>query len=272
MCWLVDLTPELSAVAATAALAGLLATLAAGVILWAVSLALRDASIADIWWGPSFVLLAGVYSLVGTTTLRAVVTAALLTIWATRLATHIGTRWVRHGEDQRYRALREARGAAFWWKSLFVVFWLQGALAWVVAMPVLVVATAPGPSGLVATDVIGGLLFAAGLLTEATADWQLRRFRSDPGNTGRVLDRGLWRYSRHPNYFGDALVWWGLYLVACSVPNGWLSAVGPAVMTVLLRYVSGVSLAERFTASRPAFAAYAARTSAFVPWPPRKGR
>lgn len=239
-------------------------------LAWLLSLRLRDASIADIGWGPALAVLAWSYgALYRPPSARAALAAALVTAWAVRLAAHIFSRHA--GEDFRYRAMRQRYGPTFWWKSLFVVFWLQAGLAWLVSFPLHALAANPGPERVTASDVIGGAVFAAGLAIEAIADAQLRRFRRDPRNRGGVLDTGLWRYTRHPNYFGDALVWWGVYLLALAAPGGWKTAASPALMTWLLVRVSGVAMLEpALTASRPGYAEYVARTSAFVPWRPRR--
>lgn len=252
--------------------AGLLLALGCATAMWVLSLGRRrDASIADIAWGPLFALLTWFYAwAVGQPAGRSAVLSALVTLWAARLAVHIGLRHRRVGEDRRYRAMREARGPAFWWQSLFVVFWLQAGLAWFIAWPVLVVmADAATPLTPVA---VGGVVLAlVGAGTEAVADWQLTQFRARPLNRGRVLDVGLWRYSRHPNYFGDAVFWWGVYVVACASPGGWVTAGSPAMMTLLLLRVSGVTLLERdLSTSKPDYAQYVRRTSAFVPWRPRR--
>lgn len=254
------------------ALAGLASTLAALTFLWILSVRLRDASIVDICWGPGFVLLAWMYvAWFGALSPRPILLAALVTVWGVRLAGHI---FLRHrGEDPRYGAMRAAHGAAFWWRSLGIVFWLQAVILWFVAFPLLVTAAAPGPSHVTAIDAVGILVFATGFTFEAVGDYQLSRFRSDPSNRGKVLAAGLWRYTRHPNYFGDALVWWGLYVIALSAPFGWLTAGSPIAMTLLLIRVSGVALLERgLTATKPGYSEYIERTSAFVPWPPRARR
>jgi steroid 5-alpha reductase family enzyme len=201
---------------------------------------------------------------------RRLLLATLITVWGLRLAIHIYRRHRGKGEDPRYAAMRAARGDAFWWRSLFVVFWLQAALIWFISMPVFAVARAAGPADAAFTDVAGLALFAAGFAFEAVADLQLERFKAQASNRGRVLDTGLWRYSRHPNYFGDALLWWGIYVMATSVPGGWLTLFSPLLMTVLLLRVSGVSLLEQsLTTSKPGYRDYIERTPAFVPWFPR---
>jgi steroid 5-alpha reductase family enzyme len=255
-----------------AASIGLGFILVIGTLAWIASLRLRDASIADIGWGLGFVALAWLYTaLLGGNDGRTLTVAGLVTIWGLRLAAHIFRRSRGRGEDPRYAAMRRRSGPSFWWRSLFVVFWLQGSLLWCVALPLLAVprATAPFPSAL---DLAALILFITGFAFEAVGDWQLARFRADPANRGAVMDRGLWRYSRHPNYFGDAVVWWGFFLFAVGAPGGWVTALGPALMTWLLRRVSGVTLLEEgLRASKPAYADYVARTPAFVPWFPKRG-
>jgi steroid 5-alpha reductase family enzyme len=183
-----------------------------------------------------------------------------------RLGWHL---YQRHrDEDPRYQAMRAVRGDSFWWRSLFIVFWLQAAILWFVALPVLAAARPPHP--LATLDLIGALVFCAGFAFEAVADRQLARFRANPANRGRVLDTGLWRYTRHPNYFGDALLWWGIFIIACATPGGWWTAASPLAMTWLLLRVSGVTLLERtLKASKPGYEQYMRRTPAFVPWRPR---
>ena len=253
------------------ALVGLGAVVAAFTLLWAVSVHLRDASIADPSWGPGFLLVGGAYLWAhGEVTPRGVLAVAFVAAWALRLGLHLLRRNRAHGEDARYAAMRAAHGERFRWLSLATVFWLQAVLLWIVSLPVLGAVVGSAPLG--AWDAAGTAVFAAGFLTEAAADAQLTRFRSDPANRGKVLDRGLWRYSRHPNYFGDALLWWGLWLVAVGAEAAWTVA-GPALMTFLLVKVSGVTLLERsLSKGRPEYADYVRRTSAFVPWLPRDRR
>lgn len=250
------------------AFAGLAAALGAFTLLWAVSVRLRDASIADPFWGPGFLLVGVAYLAAhGTVTPRGVLALVLVGAWAARLGLHLLSRNRAHGEDPRYAAMRAGHGPRFWWVSLGTVFWLQAALLWIVSLPVLAAVVGTAPLG--AWDAAGALVFLTGFLLEAVADAQLRRFRADPANRGTVLDRGLWRYSRHPNYFGDALLWWGVFLLAVGAGAPW-TAVGPALMTFLLVKVSGVALLERsLVQGRPGYAEYVRRTSAFVPWFPR---
>ena len=256
------------------ALAGLGAILTALTLVWVLSVKLRDASIADVCWGSGFVLLAWLYCLLSPTlTRRSWLVAVLITLWGARLSLHIVRRNHGNGEDPRYRAMRASHGQAFWWRSLFTVFWLQGAILWFVALPLLIAVRAARPTELTAVDVLGVVLFAVGFGFEVAGDYQLARFKAEPSNRGHVLDRGLWRYTRHPNYFGDATLWWGLYAIAAAAPGGWLTVLSPALMTFLLMRVSGVTLLEDgLKASKPGYQAYIARTPAFFPWFPRAPR
>ncbi len=253
-----------------AALAGLGATLALVTLVWLVSLAKRNVSIVDVFWGLGFVVLAWLYRATAPDpTFRALLVSLLGTVWGLRLSGYILWRNWGRGEDYRYRDMRQRRGARFPVVSLWTVFWLQGVILWVVALPIFAAARAAGPPGLTLLDAAGVTLFAVGLWFETVGDLQLARFKADPANRGKVMDRGLWRFTRHPNYFGDAVVWWGFFAFAAAT-GAWWSAVGPALMTVLLLRVSGVSLLERGLAeSKPGYRAYIERTSAFVPWFPK---
>jgi steroid 5-alpha reductase family enzyme len=195
--------------------------------------------------------------------------AVLTTVWGIRLAGYITWRKRREpGEDYRYVALRERHPELFWLVSLNSVFLLQGALVWIVSLPLQVAAGQDDPLG--ALDAIGVACWAVGLCFETVGDAQLARFKADPGSRGQVMDRGLWRYTRHPNYFGDFMVWWGLYLIALSTGGAWWTVVSPLAMSVLLIRVSGKDRLERGMAERrPGYRDYVARTSGFVPLPPR---
>ena len=238
--------------------------------LWALSLRLRDVSIVDPAWGPAFALVALVAALTGSGCAgRRWLLLALTALWGLRLGGHLLRRKLgERGEDRRYAAMRERRGERFALWSLPMIFGVQGLLVLIVSLPLQVAADRPGRLG--ALIVPGLLVFAVGLAFEAVGDEQLRRFKADPSNRGAVMDRGLWRYTRHPNYFGDACVWWGLWLVAVTAGATWWTLVGPAVMTLLLVRVSGKAMLERDIAERrPEYADYIRRTSGFVPWPPR---
>ena len=262
------LTPSLTA-AAPGALLVWVALVAAFTLLWAASLPLENASIVDMWWGPAFVLAAAVYATAhGALGPRAVVVMTVVALWALRLAWHIGRRNIGHGEDPRYVVWRTQYGASWWWFSWIKVFFLQATVAWVVSWP-LGAALNGMPDFPTLFDILGLGLALAGLACEAIADEQLRRFKRTAARD-QICDVGLWRYSRHPNYFGESVVWWGLFVVAAGVPGGWMTIVSPAIMTWLLLRVSGVTLLEQgLTSSKPGYAEYVRRTSAFVPRPPR---
>jgi steroid 5-alpha reductase family enzyme len=247
------------------------AVLALGMLLWLVSVVLRDASIVDIFWGPMFVVMAAVGFQSGSgLPERKALTLALVGVWGLRLAIHLARRNLGRGEDYRYREMRERRGARFWIWSLPYVFLLQGVLAWVVALPVQAALRQGGDQALSLLDGLGALFVVLGFAMESVADFQLAQFRSKAENRDRVLDRGLFRYTRHPNYFGDSLVWWGLGLLGVAAGAPW-SLVGPALMTFLLMRVSGVTLLERTIEDRrPGYSAYKRATNAFFPGPPRR--
>ncbi len=257
-----------------AALKGLAVVGTGALVLWIVSLARRDAGIVDTYWGPGFVLLTAVYaSSTSGWSVRSGLVLALVAVWGIRLGVHIHRRNHGRPEDPRYAAWREQAGASFWWRSLFTVFLLQALIMWVVSAPLLVSQGSPEPAALTVFDGAGVLLWLIGFTFEAVGDAQLAAFKKDPANRGRVLDTGLWRYTRHPNYFGDATVWWGYYVIAAGVPGGALTVLSPLIMTWLLLRVSGVTLLEKgLHASRPEYAEYAARTSAFFPLPRKRHR
>jgi steroid 5-alpha reductase family enzyme len=256
------------------ALTGLGVILTTVTLVWVLSVKLRDASIADVCWGSGFVLLAWLYCLLSPTlTARSWLVAMLITLWGGRLTLHILRRNHGNGEDPRYSAMRATHGEAFWWRSLGVVFWLQGAILWFVAIPLLVAVRAPRPGALTAVDGVGVVLFAIGFGFEVVGDYQLERFKAEPSNRGHVLDQGLWRYTRHPNYFGDATLWWGVYAIAAATPGGWLTVLSPALMSFLLVRVSGLTLLEAgLKVSKRGYDAYITRTPAFFPWFPRVPR
>ena len=252
-------------------LTGLAAVVALFTILWIVSLIVRNSSIVDMWWGPGILLIGLTYFFTtdGAQS-RGRLVVALLALWAVRLAWHIGARNIGHGEDFRYAKWRRERGASWWWFSYFKVFLLQSVIAWIISMPLYYAIAPATPERLSPFDFAGAILFAAGFLFEAIGDEQLRRFKADPANKGRVLNSGLWRYTRHPNYFGEAVMWWGFGLFALST-GGYLGLPGPAIMTWLLIRVSGVSLLEQtLRQTKPEYLEYIATTSSFFPMPPKR--
>lgn len=238
-------------------------------ILWLISLKIRDVSIIDIFWGFGFVVIAWLTFFLsgGETSSRKVLLVLLTTIWGTRLSIHLARRKIGTPEDHRYQAMRAKVGQRFWLISLFLVFGLQGVIMNIVALPVVAGQLENAKIGVLAA--IGFVLWMIGLAFEAVGDAQLARFKAKPENRGKVMDQGLWRYTRHPNYFGDFLIWWGLFFVAATGQNAW-TAIGPAIMSFLLVRVSGVKLLEQsLKTSKEGYADYMSRTSAFFPWPPR---
>ncbi|HEX4270389.1 MAG TPA: DUF1295 domain-containing protein [Rhizomicrobium sp.] len=248
---------------------GLVFALSAAVVLWLVSLRSRDVSIVDIFWGLG---VAGVVDIAAFTGMaggqRTSAVLFLVNLWGLRLAAHI---WARHkGEDHRYAAMRTKFAGKWWWMSLFQVFLLQAILIWFVPAPlVAAVLYSHMPMGWL--DYAGIAVAALALLFEALADFQLAAFRADPASKGKVMDKGLWGWSRHPNYFGEALMWWGYFAVGFGASHQWWLILSPVLMTFLLLQVSGVALMENgIDKRRPGYADYKRRVSAFVPWPARK--
>lgn len=254
----------------------LLATAGAVLLLmssvWLLSVWRRDASVVDIFWGVGFAVIALVsYQIGGGYGPRARWIASLTVLWGVRLGAYLAWRNWGTGEDYRYQAMRRSIGERFWIVSLVTVFGLQGLLMWVISLPIQVAQAMPQPAQLTVFDFLGCVLWLIGFGFESIGDWQLARFKSDPANRGQVMDRGLWRYTRHPNYFGDALLWWGLFSIALPVPHGGWTIIGPLLMTGLLLRVSGVPLLEKkLVETRPEYADYIRRTSAFFPWPPKR--
>lgn len=238
---------------------------------WALSVVKRDASIVDGIWSLLFLAAAFVYALAGNTdATRATWLLALVLVWAVRLSAHIIRRGWGEPEDHRYQVIRARNEPGFAWKSAYLVFGLQAVLAWIVSLSLFAGFNGSAPLGWL--DIAGLAIAAAGILIESVADAQLARFKADPRSAGQVMDRGLWRYSRHPNYFGEFCVWWGFFLVGLSA--GGLAAIwtliSPLLMSVLLLKVSGVALLESDIGSRrPAYRDYVARTNAFFPGPPK---
>jgi steroid 5-alpha reductase family enzyme len=232
-------------------------------------------SIIDIFWGPAF----GIVALVGwalseghgVEPRRALITA-LTVIWSLRLGVYLWWRNHGKGEDPRYTAAYRNRFATgLHWHTLTKVFLLQGALVWLISTPVQLAQYLTRPESLGIAAYVGAVLWLIGFTFEAVADWQLARFKADGANRGRVLDRGLWRYSRHPNYFGNACLWWGLWLIACDHAIGIATIFSPLLMTHFLLNVTGKKLLEkRMGRARPEYADYVARTPGFVPWFPRR--
>ena len=247
---------------------GLAVAMAMAVLGWLASIRLRDAGIADLLWSPYFAVMAGVYVLSAPSPGgRALLVLFLVTLWAVRLTVYIARRNRGAPEDRRYAAMRAAHEPGFWCKSLYLVFGLQGILAWAISLPLLAAVLGVRPLGWL--DFLGLGLWLVGLFFEAVGDRQLAEFKARPENAGQVMDRGLWRYTRHPNYFGEACMWWGFYLFALAA-GGWWTLPAPVLMTWLLLRVSGVRLLEQDIGERrPGYRDYVRRTNAFIPGQPR---
>jgi steroid 5-alpha reductase family enzyme len=239
------------------------------VATWLVSLAIKDASIVDMIWGLGFVVAVwAAFLAAGKPTSRGNLIAVLVTIWGLRLTAYLAWRNVGKEEDYRYQAMRAKRPDTFWIASLYRVFLLQGGLMFLVAVPA--VATQVSDTPLFWLDYFGVLVWATGLFFETVGDLQLSRFKAKPDSKGKVMDRGLWRYTRHPNYFGDFCIWWGHYAIALA-GGAWWSIFSPLVMSVLLMRVSGAGLLEKTIGDRrPQYAEYIALTNAFFPGPPAR--
>ncbi len=239
-------------------------------LFWLVSLLLKNSSIVDIFWGTGFVTSTWVYFALTPDgfILRKLLIGSLVTIWGLRLSLYILWRNLGKGEDFRYRKWREEAGAKWWWQSYLRVFLLQGILMWIISIPLLAVQFSATPNHLTAFDYIGAAVWLIGFFFEAVGDLQLARFKANPANKGKIMDLGVWGLTRHPNYFGDSAQWWGYYLIAAS--GGWWTIYSPIIMTLFLLRVSGVTLLEKTLQSRPGYEEYIERTSAFIPWFPRK--
>ena len=236
--------------------------------LWLVSLLIRNVAIIDIFWSLTILSIGWVYVLESESfATRHLIVLTFLHFWAIRLAFYLGKRNWGQPEDKRYQAMRDARGPGFRWSSLFIVFWLQAVLAWLVSLPLLFIFHANVSIDWL--DTIAATLFLIGLFFEVIGDWQMNQFRSDPNNVGQVCDAGLWRYTRHPNYFGEAVLWWGFWFFALARSAPLWSIASPLLITFLLLRVSGARLLEQsLVKEKPSYQDYIRRTPAFVPWIP----
>ena len=262
------MSTELLSLAAGLWLSTLPALLVLGVLAWAVATAKHNAGLVDIFWSLFFLLVAAILlARIDAPALRATLLGGLVAAWSLRLAGYLFVRNWGKPEDHRYQAIRARNQPGFAWKSLYLVFGLQAVLAWIIAAPLAAAIASPAPLGVL--DMLGFALAVFGFAFESVADAQLARFKADPASAGKVMERGLWGYSRHPNYFGECCVWWGFFLVACGAGGAW-TVFSPLLMTLLLLKVSGVALLEKDIGERrPAYRDYVARTNAFVPGPRR---
>lgn len=244
------------------------------IVLWAISIALKDPSFVDAWWALGVVVLVGAtYAQLPAHTPHAVALCVLGAAWGLRLGLYLLWRWRKHGADRRYAKLAEQaqqRGLGFAAFSLLWVFAPQWLLQFVMALPVML-GQLGAPRDLGALAMAGVAIAAFGILYEAIADAQLAAFKANAANSGKLMDRGLWRYSRHPNYFGEMCAWCGMYAIACETPLGVWSLPGPLLLTFLLTRVSGAPTTEpHLKQTRSGYEAYKARTSAFIPLPPKR--
>lgn len=240
-------------------------------LLWLVSLVLKNSSIVDIFWGTGFVIASWIYFAMSPDgfIVRKLLICLLVTIWGFRLSIHILLRNWGKPEDFRYQRWRNESGESWWWRSWIRVFLLQGVLLWIISAPLLVAQRSALPDRLIFLDYLGAVIWLVGFFFETMGDLQLANFKSDPKNKGQVMKSGVWKYSRHPNYFGNSTQWWGYYLIAAAA-GGWWTIFSPILMTFFLVRVSGVALLEKTMKSRPMYNEYIQRTSAFIPWFPRK--
>jgi steroid 5-alpha reductase family enzyme len=246
---------------------GLLVVVVAFSLMWLISVVIANASIVDVFWGIGFIIIGWYYlaTVPDSPTARGWLACVLVTIWGLRLALHIGARNLGADEDFRYRRWRQRAGSRFWWISFFKVFLLQAIVLWIVSSPLLLAQLDAGAAPPGVLDIFGAGLWIVGFLFEAIADWQLTRFKREPTNRGLVLRSGLWSLSRHPNYFGEALLWWGFGLLALST-GGPLALIGPATITFLLVKISGVAMLDAALEERhPEYQDYMRSTPAFLP-------
>ena len=242
------------------------------VLLWILSLPLKNSSIVDIFWGFGFVLTAWVslFSSPEGYLIRKLLLLGLVTIWGLRLSIHILRRNWAKPEDFRYQKWRSDNGKKWWWKSFFQVFLIQAILMWVISIPLVYVQWSQTEMHFTIWDLIAIIIWTIGFFFESVGDYQLSRFRSQPENKGKVLDTGVWRYTRHPNYFGDSAQWWGYFFFALA-SGGWWTIFSPIIMTFFLLRVSGVTLLQKsLSVAKPQYKDYIERTSSFIPWLPKK--
>lgn len=241
----------------------LVANLALASLLWIYSLWRADVSLIDLLWPLFFVLAAWLWFDVASASLKDWAALAAIMAWGARLHIHLATRNLGHGEDRRYQKIRQNNSPGFWWKSLLIVFALQALLAWLISLVIYGAFHSAQPGAL--QFAVALVLVVTGFVFEAAGDWQLARFVADPNNAGRVMNRGLWRCTRHPNYFGEACFWWGIYIFAAG-PGTWWTILSPLLITFLLLRVSGVSLLEKDIGERrPEYSLYVKSTPAFIP-------
>ena len=240
------------------------------IIVFTIAQIKKDNSIVDSAWGPGFILVSVLTLFINQNFMfPQILVCVLVVLWGTRLALHITVRKRGRGEDFRYAQWRRDWGKWFFLRSLFQIFMLQGFILLVIAYPIILI-NHSSTGGIKVLDIIGVLLWLIGFFFEATGDYQLLKFKRRPENKGKIITQGLWKYTRHPNYFGETLIWWGFFLIALSVRNGWTAIISPLLITFLLLRVSGVTMLEKKYAGNKDFEDYAKRASPFIPWFPKK--
>ena len=241
-------------------------------LLWIWSIIIKNVSIVDIFWGFAYVVVNALYVFMsGELNPRKILILVLVSVWGLRLAVYLFFRNFGKGEDFRYKEFRRKYGESrYWWVSYFQTFLLQGSLIMFVSLPLLGISLSSHSGNLNLIDFFGIIIWLIGFAFEAGGDFQLSRFKSDPNNKGKVLDSGFWKYTRHPNYFGDSAVWWGYALISIAAGGYW-QIIGSLAMTLLIINVSGVALLEKsLDKSKPQYNEYIKRTSSFFPWFPKK--
>ncbi len=241
-------------------------------LLWVVSVIIKNVSIVDLFWGMGFVIVNAVYFYVsGEFSLRKILLLFLVTLWGLRLSIYLAWRNLGKGEDFRYREFRRKYGTErYWWVSYFQTFLLQGALILFVSLPLLGANSQTDSNELNWLDYLGIVIFIIGFVFEAGGDFQLARFKKNPNNKGKVLNTGFWKYTRHPNYFGDSTVWWSFAIFSMAAGSYW-TIIGSVGMTLLIIKVSGVALLEKsLNDTKPQYRDYIQKTNSFFPWFPKK--
>ncbi len=247
----------------------LLLAFGSATVAWLVGLYKKDASIADVFWGIHFIVIAGgLLLLLSEPTLVTSITLSLVTIWGLRLAFHIGSRKIGKPEDWRYERYRSAWGAWYPLRNYLQNFLFQGLLAVIVSLPVIQIMRV-APTEVSSLVIVGVAIWCIGFFIEAIADAQLRSFLARK-DRARILTTGLWKYSRHPNYFGEITQWWGIWILSISLGFWYITVLGPLLISYLILFVSGIPLLEKKFVSVPGYKAYASKTSRLIPWPPKK--
>ena len=239
------------------------------IVWYGISLVLKRNDVADIAWGLGFVLVSWVSFYLSPNTERGLLVAVLVTLWGIRLSLHIFLRNLNKPEDFRYRNWRDS-WKHFYLRSFLQVFILQGLFLYIISLSVIFIQQ-DHTRHLSLIDWVGTTVWVVGFLMESVSDYQLKAFKKKPEHAGRIITTGLWKYSRHPNYFGEVVQWWGIFLIALPLPGGWMTLVSPLTITYLIRYVSGVPMLERKYAGNSEFEHYKKRTSIFFPLPPGRG-